>query len=547
MIENPILAGFNPDPSILRVGDDYYIATSTFEWFPAVALYHSKDLASWRLLGHALADERTLDLSRLSSAKGVWAPSLTYCTADGLFYLCYSLMYSHNARYFDLDNFVTTAPSIEGPWSDPVQLHSVGFDPSLFHDEDGRSYLVCLQWELRDGDGRPDCIVAQEYDRFSKKLVGELVEIYRGATRRGCLEGPNLYKRDRYYYLLCAEGGTGYGHSVTVARSLSPWGPYEVGAHNPIISAALDFDEADNSEFLKPHRYNPLTELQKTGHGSLVETPDGTWYLAFHCSRPFLPELRCTLGRESALEKLCWTDDGWPTLQGGGTYARQAVEGPTTQKIPLNNSLPACGTSDFSEDPGVHFISPRRDRNLFSSTSKRPGYLRLVGQQSLCSLDTVALVARRLQSLYAEVSTCVEFWPTDWRQSAGLVIYHDHMNYRFLRITWHEATKRRILMLTALTNGARKEVEYGPIDSRVAIVLGLRVQGRSLTFFVEDEEGGQTLLAGTYDLSELSDEFSTYGEFTGTFVGMACEDFRSHDVAADFKWFSYLHTEPGVV
>lgn len=543
MINNPILPGFNPDPSILRVGEDYYIATSTFEWFPGIALYHSKDLATWQLLGHALEDERTLDLSRLPSSKGVWAPSLTYCEFEKQFYLCYSVMYSQNARYFDLDNFVTTAPKITGPWSNPVRLHSVGFDPSLFHDDDGKSYLFCLQWELRNGEGRPDCIVIQEYDRSLKKLVGELVEIYRGATRRGCLEGPKLYKRNKYYYLLCAEGGTGYGHSVTIARSLSPWGPYEIGPNNPILSAAHDFDEYDNAEFLKLHRYNPQTELQKTGHGSLVRASDGSWYLAFHCARPLLPELRCTLGRESALERVCWTDDGWLTLQQGGRYAHTEVKAPTERKLPLAGSLPACGKRDFLEGLGVHFVAPRRDHKIFSSTVERLGYLRMKGQQSLCSLDTVAFVARRLQSLFVDVSTLVEFWPTDWRQSAGLVIYYNNMNYRFLRITWDEEMKSRVLMLTIITNGQRKEVEYGTLGSQASIILGLRVQGHSLSFFVEDDKEGQTALEGVYDVSELSDEFSRYGEFTGTFVGMACEDFRSHDIVADFKWFSYVHTK----
>jgi xylan 1,4-beta-xylosidase len=550
MIHNPILHGFNPDPSILRVGDEYYIATSTFEWFPGIALYHSRNLKEWELIGHALTDERQLCLSRLSSAKGVWAPSLTYNHEQKQFYLAYSLMYSHNARYFDLDNFVVVAPAITGPWSDPVYLHSVGFDPSFFHDEDGRSYVVCLQWELRGGEGRPDCIVIQEYDKTQKKLVGELREIWRGGTKRGCLEGPHLFRRGEYYYLFCAEGGTGYGHAVTVARSTSAWGPYEGDPENPILSAAEDFDESDNAEYLKPHRYNPSAPLQKTGHASLVQTQCDEWYLAFLCSRPFLPELRCTLGRETALAKVNWTEDGWLTLVGDGKVPPLEVEQPLLPRAvqPLENPLPACGKTLFSDAWNIHFIAPRRDFRLFASLAQHPGYLCLVGKQSLCSLDLVALVVRRLQAFTAIASTSVSFDPDDWRQSAGLVIYHDNMNFRFLRVTWDEQMQSRVLFLTSVGNGVRKETLCTVLPQKSVVRLGLCVQERALTFYwalgegpALDEEKDWRMQGEVFDLSELSDEFSTYGEFTGTFVGIACEDFKSHAKTADFAWFSYHH------
>jgi beta-xylosidase len=171
MIHNPILHGFNPDPSILRVGDEYYIATSTFEWFPGIALYHSRNLKEWELIGHALTDERQLCLSRLSSAKGVWAPSLTYNHEQKQFYLAYSLMYSHNARYFDLDNFVVVAPAITGPWSDPVYLHSVGFDHPFSTMRMEKAMLSAFSGSFAVEKGRPDCIVIQEYDKTQKKLV----------------------------------------------------------------------------------------------------------------------------------------------------------------------------------------------------------------------------------------------------------------------------------------------------------------------------------------------------------------------------------------
>lgn len=550
MIHNPVLPGFNPDPSILCKGGEYYIATSTFEWFPGIALYHSRNLETWELLGHAINDEEQLRVARLPSAKGVWAPSLTFHEQEQRFYLAYSLMYSHNARYFDLDNFVITAQDITGPWSAPIYLHSVGFDPSFFHDEDGTSYVVCLQWELRNGEGRPDCIVIQEYDREQKKLVGPLKEIWRGGTKRGCLEGPHLFRKGQYYYLFCAEGGTGYGHAVTVARSKSPWGPYEGDPQNPIVSAAEDFDESDNAEYLKPHRYNPRVPLQKTGHASLVRAHDDSWYIAFLCSRPILPELRCTLGRETALAKMVWTEDEWCRLAGEGKSPPLEVEPPLFPHPiqALDNPLPSCGKTQFHGPWNEHFISPRRDYRIFSSLTMRPGYLRLIGKQSLCSLDLVALVARRLQSLQAIVSTEVWFEPSDWRQSAGLVIYHDNMNFRFLRVSWDSQLQQKVLFLTALVNGVRNERYCTVLPSGEAVRLGLSVHDRDLRFHWALGTGSTLFaeqkwesLSDKFDVSELSDEFSTFGEFTGAFVGMACEDFKSHAQPADFTWFSYHH------
>lgn len=553
MIRNPVLPGFNPDPSILRVGEDYFIAVSTFEWFPGIAIYHSRDLANWNLRTHALTDERSLDLRRLPSAKGVWAPCLTYDREAGLYYLAYSLMYSHNARYFDADNFLVTSPSVDGPWSDPVYLHSVGFDPSFLHDRDGRKYVACLEWETRDGPGRPGGIVLQEYDPIHRKMTGPLREIWKGGTRRGCVEGPHLYRREGRYYLFCAEGGTGYGHCVTVARADSPWGPYEGDPENPILTAAEDFDELQDDWFLKPHRYNPASPLQKPGHASWVETPGGEHYLAHLCARPILPELRCTLGRETALQKAFWTADGWLRLADGGKLPR--LEVPEPRETAASNPS-ACGTEDFDGPWNIHLVSPRRDRRLFASTEERPGRLRLHGRQTLCSLDTTALVARRLGSLRAAASAAMEFDPPDFRCCAGLAAYYDNMNYRLLRVTRREEGGPRLLDLLALVNGVRTEYPCGAIPDG-ELRMGLAVWDRELRFYAAEGNGapleaprgepvgpqegaGEWRSAGpAFDVSELSDEFCKYGEFTGTFVGLACVDARSRDAYADFDWFDY--------
>jgi xylan 1,4-beta-xylosidase len=185
MIKNPVLRGFNPDPAICRRGDDYYIAVSSFEWFPGIPVYHSTDLENWTLCAHVLDDPHTLDLRKLRSAKGIWAPCLTWCEADQLFYVVYGIMNAMNGRYFDVDNYLVSAADIRGPWSEPVYIHSVGYDASVFHDDDGRKWIVAVDWETRDDYTGAISIV--EYDPQSKTTIGYPQRIWQGcmAWRKG--------------------------------------------------------------------------------------------------------------------------------------------------------------------------------------------------------------------------------------------------------------------------------------------------------------------------------------------------------------------------
>ncbi len=545
MIKNPILPGFNPDPCIIRKGDDYYIATSTFEWFPGVAIYHSRDLERWSLLTHALTDEETLDLRMLPSAKGVWAPCLTWCERDGLFYLLYTRMISHNARFFDMDNFLVTAPDILGPWSEPTYLHSIGFDPSLFHDDGGKKYVVSLEWETRDGYEKPGVIALQEYDPVRKEVVGFARRIWTGGTDRGCIEGPHIYKRNGFYYIMTAEGGTGYGHAVAVGRSSSIWGPYERDPQNPILSAAGDFYGRDDDGFLKSELYNGASPLQKTGHGSLVETRDGRWYLAHLCARPFLPELRCTLGRETALQEMKWTDDGWIRLASGGN--RPSLEAPSPGLPPAQvPDIPVRQDFDSGWDP--QYIAPRTDWKKWSSMTERKGFLRIHGQQSLCSLDRVSLIARRLTSLNASFSASMEFEPSVWQQSAGMVAYYDNMNWIFLRVYLSERLGSRVLDLMRVENGERRELPEtaASLPNGANIFLRCTVKDRSTRFWYSLSDPGPdvdafewTSIGPDWDTSLLSDEYCKYGEFTGTFVGVCCVDSNRRDGYADFDWVEY--------
>lgn len=259
MIRNPILTGFNPDPSIAVAGRDFYIATSTFEWFPGVQIHHSRDLVNWRLLGRALGRVSQLDLRGAPHSCGVWAPCLSY--ADGLFWLVFANVKSFGGSVTDSLVMVATAEDSAGPWSETTRLCADGFDPSLFHDDDGKKYLVNMTMGEPGSKRRFNGITMQEFDPEKRCLVGPRKMIWPG-TGIFCTEGPHLYRKDGWYYLLAAEGGTGQNHCVSMARSRDIWGPYENAPNNPILTSRDDPD-------------NPL---QAAGHGDLFQTPDGGWW-----------------------------------------------------------------------------------------------------------------------------------------------------------------------------------------------------------------------------------------------------------------------------
>ena len=432
MIQNPILPGFNPDPCICRKGDDYYLAVSTFEWFPGIPIYHSRDLKNWELYTHVLTDDEQVDLKKLPSAKGIWAPCLTYCEAEDMFYVVYGVMNSMNARYFDVDNFLIKAKNIKGPWSEPVYLHSAGFDASILHDDDGRKYIVSLEWETREGYEKPGAICMVEYDDRKQEIIGYPKRIWSGGTDRGCIEAPHLYHRNGYYYIMCAEGGTGYNHCVTMGRSKKVWGPYEKDPMNPIVTSTPGYsNERHDPDHLKPKYFNPDSALQKSGHGSVIDTQTGETYLVHLCARPFVPELRCTLGRETAIQKMTWTDDGWLRMADGSNLAKA--------EVPESN-LPACPMpqipefDDFDQDTlGNFYYAPRIMPQRFADVTVRPGYVRLRGQESRTSLNKVSILARKLTSLHARITTKMEFIPLVHQHSAGLILYYDNMNYINLR------------------------------------------------------------------------------------------------------------------
>ena len=544
MIQNPILPGFNPDPCICRKGDDFYIAVSSFEWFPGIPIYHSKDMKHWELYSHALQNADDPDLKKLPSAKGIWAPCLTYCEADDLFYVVYGVMNSMNARYFDVDNFLITAKDPKGPWSDPVYLHSTGFDASLFHDDDGKKYVVALEWETRTEYEKPGPISIMEYDPKQKKVLGMPKRFWRGGTDRGCIEAPHLTKRGDYYYIMCAEGGTGYYHSVTVGRSKNVWGPYEPDPCNPILTSSPEnHNERHDWDHLKPHYYNPESKLQKSGHASYVDLPNGETWMAFHCSRPFLPELRCTLGRETAIERMKWTDDGWLRTENGGNLARECVEESALPKKPLAK----INAFDGFDSPqlALGWYAPRIDPASFVDLTSRPGWARLRGQESGCSQNKASILARKLTSVQATATTKLDFTPLSYQHTAGLILYYDNMNFLYLYKYFSETLHQSAIAVMQVENGTKTEFHdtRTPVEDGQEVWMRVIVNGRSSQFQWSLNGANWADIGPAFDTSKLSDEYSNFGEFTGTFVGIACGDRMTHSRTADFDFFDYQARE----
>ena len=540
MIQNPIFKGFNPDPCICRKHDDYYAAVSSFEWFPGIPVYHSKDLKNWELYTHVLTDDKEVELP---SAKGIWAPCLTYCEAEDLFYVVYGVMNSMNARYFDVDNFLITAKDIRGPWSRPVYLNSAGFDASLFHDDDGRKYVVSLEWETREGYEKPGEICMVEYDPEKQEVMGHVKRIWRGGTDRGCIEAPHLTKRGEYYYIMCAEGGTGYNHCVTMGRSKNVWGPYEKDPMNPIVtSQPAESYERHDPDHLKPKYYNPDSILQKSGHGSYVDLPNGETYLLHLCARPFAPELSCTLGRETSIQKMKWTEDGWLRMADGSNLAKMEVEEAALPEA-LMSQIPDFDDFD-SEELGLCYYAPRIMPESFVDLKARPGYLRMRGQESRTSLNRVSILARKLTSVYATVTTKMEFQPEVYQHSAGLILYYDNMNYVNLRKYYSQTLGGSALSIVHLENGEKNEMVDTRIGVRdVPVYLRMKIEGRKFHFEWSYDGQTYTPIGGDFETARFSDEYCRFGEFTGTFVGMTCADRARHRHYADFDFFEYIADE----
>jgi xylan 1,4-beta-xylosidase len=532
---NPVVRGFAPDPSVIRVGDWYYLATSSFEWFPTIPLYRSRDLADWERAGAVDSAVPGRSLLGVPDSGGIWAPALSH--SDGVFWVVYSIVRSLGTRYFDLETYLCTARDVGGPWSAPVRLPGHGFDPSLLHHE-GRLYLLNLQNDSRVGGRRFDGIVLTELD---VPITGGVPDVSRLRPswptrlllqREELIEGPKVTVKDGWFYLLLAQGGTGVEHGVLVARSRSLTGPYEVD-DVPLLTS----------------RDDPDVHLQKAGHGELVQAPSGEWYLTHLASRPLRTPSgpRNTLGRETAVQRVVWTD-GWPRLAQGGWHPDTEVEVPDVADRAASDPAGRAGLdiapgwpwSTLREPPG-DWVRPVPTR------SGEPARVRLRGRMSAESLWQQSLLAQRLTEHHAEVEVTVDAEPWTFTQSAGLVLWYGTTSYYQLHVTWAEPEGepqagqqwagnrgRRVLVLVhGHPDGARVLSTVDVVDGPVR--LRARIDGATARLCSAAGGGPWTRVGPDVDFSELSDDFGPRLRFTGAFAGISAVDLVDGAFTADFS------------
>ncbi|SDT06127.1 glycoside hydrolase family 43 protein [Actinoplanes derwentensis] len=496
MIIDPILPGFHPDPSAIRADGRYLVATSTFEWFPGINLHASADLRTWQPIGAALNRPEQLNLRGVPDSGGVWAPAISH--HDGLYWLVFTVVRTMSGTYKDLDNYLVTAVDPAGPWSDPIPLNASGFDPSLFHAADGRRYLLNLNWDHRAGRFSFGGILLQEYDHDRRELVGEPELIF---TSDELMEGSHLFERDGWFYLMLAEGGTGFHHGIRLARSRNLRGPYETDPR-PLLTS----------------RDDPRAAIHKAGHGQLITTADGEHHIVHLGARPEMGKtgLRSPLGRETFLQRVVWDDDGWLRLAGGGHRPHPGTPGVDTRPRPE----PAFA--------GPEWISLRGP--VAADLTSRPGWLRLRGQESLDSLFHQSLLTRRLTSLHCTAAVTVDADPRRFTETAGLVVYYNTTGYHYLAVT-HDESRGRVAGLISKSPAGVIEHGWHPVEPG-PLRLSAEVDRLRVVFRAGAD------LRWAADLDALSDEIGPPLRFTGTTVGVCVQDLARRRFEADFTEFA---------
>ncbi|ABJ72819.1 Beta-xylosidase [Lactococcus cremoris subsp. cremoris SK11] len=550
-IKNPIIPGMAPDPSIIRVENTYYLATSTFHWMPGIQLYKSTDLVNWTLIDNVLKKDK-INLQGTNTPGGIWAPHLSYDIETKKYWLAYSHMVNMAGREFSSNSYMMWSENISGPWSEPIYLTSIGFDPSLFHDEDGRHYAAILEWESREGYQSPGHIVIAEISLENGEVLGQWKRVTQGFTTRGCAEAPQIYKHAGYYYLLLASGGTGYAHGVEIGRSKSIMGPYEPHpTGEPIITSSprhlFSLGDPDAGHF---EMYNPNSLIQKAGHGSLVDTPTGEWYITHLMSRPLPGTLLNPLGRETSIQKMRWNDDNWLEMEDCSNLAKIEVEGISgIEDLKLLNH----DVQEYFEAPKYsnQFMTPYQAQTIeWVNTTERPGFLRIYGGDSFFSQVNPSIMATRATSFLYEIDTKVIFNPNHYSETAGVGLYYDSNNWVYLHITYSEITKGPVLSVLQAKLGERKEI-FQPIIEVPSGTVELKIiynMGFSEMYFrLVDQEEWQ-LVMEKIDVTYLSDEgvngeSGEIGGFTGLFNFIGTVDAHQHDSFADFQFYKVVNFE----
>ena len=495
---NPILSGYYPDPSVTRVGDDYYLVNSSFAHFPGLPVFHSKYLVHWTQIGNAIDRPGQLDFTGRGMSEGVFAPAINYHA--GRFYIVNTCVQCKG-------NFVITAKDAAGPWSDPIWLPFEGIDPSIYWEGD-KAYIVNNRApdETPRYDGHR-AIWVQEYDWRAGKMVGPSTQIVNGgvdlATKPVWIEGPHLIKHDDFYYLIAAEGGTGDNHSEVVFRSKSLTGPFVPYPDNPILT----------QRGLAADRANPVTSA---GHAKFVQTQNGDWWATFLATRPYAPE-RYAIGRETFLLPVTWSD-GWPHILAPKTPIPFAAAKP---KLPAQPRPTTPVTGDFAysdafdgKSLAMQWIGIRAPATPFHTLGA--GGLTLRSRAALGDRQGVpAFLGRRQQHHIATITTRVTFAPRTDGARAGLAAVQNDESFLFFGIT-RIAGKPVVALYARDKAQADTLVTSAPVDPSGPVTLTIRTDKGVMAFDYQTRAGRRTLLSN-FDATLLTT--ARAGGFVGTVVG----------------------------
>ncbi len=497
---NPVIAGFYPDPSICRAGQDYYLVTSSFEYFPGIPLFHSRDLIHWRQIGYCLTRNSQLSLEHAPSSGGIYAPTIRY--NDGVFYvICTNHSGGGNFYVYTTDPF--------SDWSEPVFIDQGGIDPSLFFDEGGKVYMVST------GPNQSG-IIQSEIDIKTGRRLTEPKLIWSG-TGGSWPEAPHMYKIGGLYYLMIAEGGTEYGHMVTIARSNNPWGPFDGCPFNPILT----------------HR-SSTEPIQATGHGDLIQAHNGTWWMVFLGIRINGHPYCHHMGRETFLAPVKWTDDGWPVV---GDNGRVYLEMEADDCLPLHPWDGESVRDDFNSTTLRHcwsFLRNPRPDNW--SLTARPGWLFLLGSKvTLNDEDSPAFVGRRQRDFCFTASSLVDFSPQRESEEAGLTVYMNGSHHYEIALQYIDG--RRCIILRKRIGELSKIVAQGRIPHGD---VTMKIDANRDMYYFSYGIGGQNFrILGRGETRYLSTEIT--GGFNGVFIGMyATGNGRRSVSPAYFDWFEYV-------
>lgn len=496
---NPILEGFSPDPSVCAVGDDYYLVTSTFAYFPGVPIYHSKDLVNWKQIGNVLDRKKQLNLLGAAHSQGIFAPSIRY--HDGTFYMI-------TTNVTNGGNFLVKTDDPSGDWSDPYFIDNApGIDPSLFFDDNGKCYYVGTRENPRGATYNGDWEVwLQELDLETMSLIGISTKLWKGALRDAIWpEGPHIYKKDGFYYLMIAEGGTGFNHAISIARSEAIDGPYIGNKNNPILT----------------HRHlGNQYPIHNVGHGDLVETPDGKWYLTCLASRQF--NGFDNLGRETFLAKVEW-EDGWPVINPGEGRLLDEQE----HDLPL---VPIESREAFKlaeSDSGFLYLRNPDWKN--HDRKSRKDWLRLHPTAvTISDMKSPSYIGLRQTSMDFTLSVDMEEALKEKEEAGLVVIQNDRYSIRLVITTENGA---KVAQFITLIDGVETVVGSQEVAGH-AFILSLKGEGQTVKAVVESSDKTVTV-AEEIDVHYLSTKVA--GGFVGCTMGVYAVSEQESPGYADFN------------